>query len=387
MLYEHKFDCKTRGLVCGTSILVTPGPVVSPIIKRRGDFVIWDAKTVEWRPVVVSYKVVIRSRETKEQIWVRPFATKQEALFCYISLIGLDVQYPDREYSLPPIWQDGDLEYYFATVTTYNSTTNDSTKDWSAGGTKCPTGVTATDYLLCGGGGGGGGGNGASNGAIGGGGGAGGLRTATGTAVTAGTNYAVTVGTKGVGQNNNIGTNGGASTWNSLTSDGGGGGGSYNIGNGQNGGSGGGGAGALNTTAGTATGGGTGNSGGTGAAGANYGGGGGGGAGGTGGNGSTTNGGNGGTGSSSSISGSSLFYAGGGGGAIYSSGTPGTGGSSIGGAGSLGNGVSASPANRGSGGGGGDRASSGIKGGDGSDGVLILSWTAAATGNFLMMFG
>jgi hypothetical protein len=68
------------------------------------------------------------------------------------------------------------------------ATTVDVVQQFNADGTwTCPTGVTEVEYLVVAGGGGGGR-------AFGGGGGAGGFRTGTGHAVTAGTDYSITVG-------------------------------------------------------------------------------------------------------------------------------------------------------------------------------------------------
>ena len=78
-----------------------------------------------------------------------------------------------------------------------------------------PTGVTSVDYLVVAGGGGG----------AQGGGGAGGFRTGTGLAVTAGTDYTITVGGGGTGGNtagSPAHTNGGNSTFSTITSNGGG---------------------------------------------------------------------------------------------------------------------------------------------------------------------
>ena len=67
----------------------------------------------------------------------------------------------------------------------------------ASGNWTAPTGVTQVEYLVVAGGGGGGG-SGPSGGSSGGGG-AGGFRTGTGFSVTAGTNYAITVGAGGTG--------------------------------------------------------------------------------------------------------------------------------------------------------------------------------------------
>ena len=185
MLFRSKFDCKTQGLVCGEDILQSNFHITTPIIKRKNRYVIWDAKKINNKLLGTTYKIVIRSFETKEEIWVRPFATKQEAMFCYLSLIGIGQ--PNNEVLFPSVWQDGDLEYVFATVRTFNATTTDNTKDWASGGTLVPFGTTKTDYLVVAQGGGGGV-------RVGGGGGAGGYKTATNFSVTAGASVTITVG-------------------------------------------------------------------------------------------------------------------------------------------------------------------------------------------------
>jgi len=106
---------------------------------------------------------------------------------------------------------------------------------WTTAGTETYQTNTAQDYdyLVVAGGGGGG-----SMGA----GGAGGFRTATGLAVAASTDIAVTVGAGGSGVDGR-GSNGGNSVFGSITSTGGGGGGAFStsVGEGADGGSGGGG--------------------------------------------------------------------------------------------------------------------------------------------------
>jgi len=254
-----------------------------------------------------------------------------------------------------------------------------------------------SDYLVVAGGGGGGG-TGVNGG---GGGGAGGLRstvTATGgggtleakLTITMNTNYSVSVGAGG--SNGGTGVNGSNSNFSSITSTGGGGGGSV-ASAGNAGGSGGGrgrDGGSTAQTNGTANQGYAGGAaGGSGCSSA----GGGGGAGGVGQNGQTdcsatlaNNASGGGVGLSVSITGTPTFYGGGGGGAFASTNNNGgvpQGGSSIGGNGSKaginsagGNGV----VNTGSGGGGGQNGDGGnVSAGNGSSGIVILSYPSART--------
>ncbi len=382
MLFEHRFETKTSGLVCGQALLTTDRPSYVPI--RRG--LILEPLPILWKPVVVSYKIEIRAREGGEVLWVRPFATEIEAAIVYARLIGLDLERLPLDYRLPGIWQDGELEYHFATVATFNSSVNNSGVDWGSGGSKCPTGVSATDYLVISGGGGaaasGGGGYTGTPGA-----GAGGYLPGTSLAVTAGTNYPVVVGAKGVGGTSALaaGTAGTASTFISITTGVGGAysntsdGGAHN--NGVTGGSGSGARAGGTVGAGTAS---QGNDGGAGhAGGTDPSCGGGGGSGAVGGAASANVSGNGGAGTASSISGSSVTRAGGGGGGAYAGQTAGSAGS--GGAGSGGasaNAGAAATANTGSGGGGAGGANLGTyyNGGNGADGIVILSFTPATYG-------
>ena len=232
-------------------------------------------------------------------------------------------------------------------------------------GTFTPTSDFDVEYLVIGGGGAGGSGD--QNARSKGGGGAGEFQEGTGYAVTSG-NYGITVGSKGTSVQMSNGTSGGDSTFDTVTSLGGGGG--SNV----DGGSGGGGLGA-GQTGGLAIGTGFGNQGGYGQPSAPYASGGGGGAGGAGGTYS------GGSSKSSSITGSSVDYSGGGGGASgYGAGGNGGGAGAGNGGGNSGrNGSSASTANRGSGGGGaaggtGGGGGSYISGGNGSDGVVIIKF-------------
>ena len=369
MIFERKFENKTKGLVCGTQTL--NGAVFQPLAIKRSKIVIADAK-----PRVFSgtgsfchWKVVIESREGREILWQRPFEFHAEALEVYRRLVGADWR---PGLILPSTWIDGELAYYIATVSTYNSS-NSTNADWPTGN-KCPSGVSSTDYLVVAGGGAGGN-------QTGGGGGAGGMRTSTGLSVTAGTQYTITVGGGGAGATP---ANGNDSTFSSITSTGGGKGGVYpGSAAGSSGGSGGGGS--TGSGAGGSGTGGQGNNGGGGAATAS---GGGGGAGAVGTISGSNVGGAGGNGSSSSISGSAVTYAGGGGGGGnggQAGGAGGTGGGGAGHAAGAGNGT-AGTTNLGGGGGGAD----GGTGGDGGSGVIILSYTAtsaAVYGNNSPMLG
>jgi hypothetical protein len=246
---------------------------------------------------------------------------------------------------------------------------------FTSSGTFTPqTGLTC-DYLVVAGGGGTG-----ENGA--GGGGAGGLRstvTATGgggtlesaLALTASTNYTVTIGAGGTGGTNAAATNGVNSVFSTITSSGGGG--SQNFVNGANGGSGSG-AHRVNTV-----GLGTANQGRNGAQGLASGGSNGGGGGGSSTAGSastgTDRGGNGGAGVATVISGTSVTYAGGGGGGgnAGGGGTGGAGGGGNGGAGGASG--TAGTVNTGGGGGGGGQNPS--TGGAGGSGIVIIRYPAA----------
>lgn len=246
--------------------------------------------------------------------------------------------------------------------------------------------------VLCVAGGGGGGRQHA-----GGGGGAGGLVYNTGFSLTNNTAVSLTVGQGGLGgeQGGQAMTNGGNSTFSTITATGGGKGGEENSPrSGTAGGSGGGGSGYATATTGGAGTSGQGNAGGGGAtpsADNTYGqGGGGGGAGGAGGDGpeGTNNApGNGGAGLAYDISGELRFYAGGGGGGSWDTTTGnanpgGLGGSGIGGKGGCGatnhgfkgqNGVP----NTGSGGGGSAGSAAPRNGGHGANGIVIVRYPAA----------
>tara|TARA_Y100000004_G_scaffold100623_1_gene112756 strand:+ start:1270 stop:3414 length:2145 start_codon:yes stop_codon:yes gene_type:complete len=246
--------------------------------------------------------------------------------------------------------------------------------------------TTEVEYLIIGGGGGGGGGD------VGGGGGAGGYRTNVPGAISgrrssaespmtisAGT-FSVVVGDAGLGSSNpdSDGSNGGDSSFNGITSLGGGGGASWRSGSGRNGGSGGGSVNQNTVTTGTP---GQGYGGGNGNGSPNYCQGGGGGAGGAG---SPAPGqpqaGPGGVGLRNiwgqetrigQLNNRNFWVAGGGGGAVESSGNPGSGGKGGGGVGGRqtpnlypGDGL----CNTGSGGGGEDN----LRGGYGGKGLVIL---------------
>lgn len=238
---------------------------------------------------------------------------------------------------------------------------------------------SSVEYLVVGGGGAGGG---SANRDVGSGAGAGGYRTSASFSVTGGTPYTVTVGAFGAGVTNDVGANGSASVFSTISSAGGGGGGRRN----QTAGSGGSGGGSsytngtrgLGNTPSTSPS--QGNNGATGTADSGGGvtgaGGGGGGA-----DAAATNA-NGANGTASSITGTSTTYAAGGGGSAYPGYTAGTGGSSgIGGAG--GQGVTttdtvlgvAGTTNRG-GGGGGSYAGAGLfaAGANGGSGVVVIAF-------------
>jgi len=228
-----------------------------------------------------------------------------------------------------------------------------------------PVGVSEVEYLIVGGGGSGGKNN------AGGGGGAGGMRNATGLAVSG--NITIKVGLGGGSSSGGISYNGSPSSFGSLIAWGGGAGAHYDTNaNGRPGGSGGGGGGTGTGGVGVA---GQGNNGGAGmGAVAPYRGGGGGGAGSAGVQGSTN--GNGGNGWISAITGVSRYYSGGGGGGSYQE---------IGGSGGLGGGghggsitPSAAPTNGTSGfyggGGGGARYGTAEAGGGGSSGIVVVRY-------------
>ncbi len=224
-----------------------------------------------------------------------------------------------------------------------------------------PTSAPTTQANMLVVGGGGGGGAGGSNRGHYGGGGAGGYKAFTNQVIVPATAYPIVIGDGGNGNYNGQGSNGGNTTFNNITATGGGGGATYNS-NGSNGGSGGGGGSGIGGNANLYEG----NDGG---AGATYAGGGGGGSGSTGSSGSGS-GGTGGTGTLNSINGSSVYYAAGGGGGAR------TGGGGTGGTGGGGNGGSTGPGGSatGYGSGGGGAGWYNYSGGNGSSGIVIISY-------------
>lgn len=379
MLYEHRLNCQTRGLIAGPSLLAGDVAVCAPLIFRKREIFIDDKLSARIQPSILpwlrTYKIVVRAREGGEVIWVRPLKARDEATLVWLKLLGVDLERLDPEIPIrfPSIWNDGELEYRFVTVDQFTSV---GSTTWVPSGSP-----TTVDYLVVAGGGAGGGAAAAS--ATGsGGGGAGGMRVATGFTFSA---KNVTVGDKGSGVSGDIGSSGGNSVFDSITSTGGGrGGGKFGSSheNGAVGGSGGGGADTLSASgtggAGTAGQGRNGGAGDTGFEGASTAaGGGGGGSTGAGQNGTgAAIGGTGGTSTNDSTTGSSVAYAGGGGGGSV---TGGVGGGAGGGTGGVTDtaGSAASIANRGSGGGGGGKAVvSNVAGGNGSIGFVALSYTA-----------
>src|SRR5712672_116995 len=83
-----------------------------------------------WKPWDRHFKIVVRSRESHEILWQLPFATELEAQLTYFRLIGLDIDRLNKPFQCPPIWQDGELEYVFSTIVTFNASNTDNTKDW-----------------------------------------------------------------------------------------------------------------------------------------------------------------------------------------------------------------------------------------------------------------
>lgn len=364
MLYEHKLETRTRGLVCGNTYASNSVLLLnSTKINSRGHM--WyTERPVVWAPWTLHYTVNIKARETGEIIWNRSFATRQEAIFAYINLISISpYEQIKPDFRLPPVWLEDDLVFYIAVVSTFNSSVNNSSLDWGAGGSVCPSGVSATDYLYMGGGGGGGN-------TIGGGGGAGGKVEATAAAVTGGVNYPITVGALGAGSTSisSPGTAGGNTSVSGLgsTASGGAGGLSFSS-SGSNGGCGGGGSGSSPTN-GT-----LGSQGGNGGQGNTNDGGGGGGVSGNGANyGGPPNGGIGYTWSPTGLK----YGGGGGGGARNGSATPGNGTDGGGNGGASGAGSAATGTNRGCGGGGGGFSGASFNGGAGSAGVVVFSYTS-----------
>ncbi len=252
--------------------------------------------------------------------------------------------------------------------------------------TSTPASISA-DYLIVGGGGGGGG-NFQDGGA---GGGGAGEDISSSTTFSAGAKLAVTVGTAGAGGPASIVGNGGSGTSSAIatidTAVGGGGGGlgvdnvspatDMNGDGGASGGGGGGGDIGYQGTGGTAT---AGNNGGAGHANATVGsraGGGGGGSSSAGAAASAGVGGAGGAGTSNSITGTAVLYAAGGGGGCTS--TAGAGGSSGAGGAGADSGAGNAATTPGSGGGGSSSPStSSYVGGDGADGIVVISYDTGA---------
>ena len=252
-----------------------------------------------------------------------------------------------------------------------------------SGNWTCPPGVTSVEVLVVAAGGGGGG--------LGGGGGGGGVVHHTSKSVTAGTNYAYSIGTGGSGNSYNGGVagSGGNTTFDTITAVGGGGGSGQSAA-GANGGSGGGGNGGYASAGGSGTqadsGGGTGygNNGGAGYGG-DYFGGGGGGAGAAGGAGNSPTGKTGAGGDGKYFAtfagyGEGGYFGGGGaggGGTSTATGVAGLGGGGTGSCGGSGAGRGESgTANTGGGGGGGaNETAPGEAGGDGGSGVVLIAWS------------
>ena len=259
------------------------------------------------------------------------------------------------------------------TAYTFTVTATNSIGTGAAGGPSnsvTPSLAPSTvDYLVVAGG--------AGSGPQGAGSGAGGLLTATGFAVSSGTNYPVTVGSGGALSSTfgTRGTNGSNSVFSSITAIGGGAGGSQNTRDGLTGGSGGGGGLSAFASTGAAGTSGQGNKGGDGATSGNLGGGGGGGASAAGANGTGSAGGNGGNGTASSITGSSVTYAGGGGGGNTntSAGFGGSGGSGGGGGGTSGT-VQAGQGTANTGGGAGGTGDYATPGANGGSGVVVIAY-------------
>ncbi len=289
---------------------------------------------------------------------------------------------------------DGDYKYHVFT----------GPGTFTVSGVSACAALNVVDYLVVAGGAGGAGGG--TNWTQGGGGGAGGYRTFVSNPTTSPKNapagitvsaqgYPITVGAGGAGGTGGgptvtKGTNGGVSTFDSITSTGGGGGGTYSNPEGaQTGGSGGGGGGGTACTPNFPGAAGNtppvsppqGNNGGPSAyASPNYGGGGGGGAGAAGTAGTSTAGGPGGNGVASSITGAPVTRAGGGGGSSYEGGGPNAGGSGGGGVGTIG-GPSPNQANAtvgtintGGGGGGGESGVPSPGGKNGGSGIVIIRY-------------
>lgn len=379
----------SRGLISGPALLTSPragtGIASSGRLERTGlirkDIVVADdlREFTDWVPWRKTYKIVIRAREGGETLWVRPFASEREASLVWAQLCHLDLDRVAQggTIELPASFVEGELEYIFAIVVTFNASNTDNTHDWSNGGNLVPNYVNGVDYVAIAGGGAGGGAD------LGGGGGAGGYRAANGYAVTSGASVTITVGAAGVGTNTvSYGTNGGDTAFDVLTSTGGGAGGTDGANNpGKNGGSGGGAGSNVAGSGGTGVAGqgfAGGNEVGAGSTTAAQGGGGGSSQVGANGNGAGT-GGKGGDGTTSSITGTPVTRAGGGGGGAWSGtgGGAGSGGATAGTAASNAN-TSNATANTGSGAGGVGYSGAGstAQAGNGGTGVVIVSFNA-----------
>ena len=261
------------------------------------------------------------------------------------------------------------------TITTFSNVSGDyKVHTFTSSGTFTVTAGGEVEYLIVAGGGGGGTSGGGGGG---GGGGAGGLLT--GISTLTATSYSIVVGNGGarVSGGQLQGKKGSNSSFNGLTSIGGGGGGAGNTGtNSQQSGGSAGGIGctgsAVNSVDGSPTVG-QGNDGGNASPGSVASGGGGGGAGSVGGDGDNTDGGDGGSGVESLITGTSVYYAGGGAGARDSSTVVSPGG--LGGGGD-----SFQDGTDGLGGGGGAGYASNKYGGAGGDGVVIIAYKTSGGG-------
>ena len=265
--------------------------------------------------------------------------------------------------------------------------TSTGTTSW-----KVPNGVNTVDVLVVGGGGGGGG-TGSRSGFSGGGGAGGDVKEEIGYSVTPGEDIALNVGAGGNGgspsSNDGRPTEGGNSSFGSLTAVGGGRGGhsiisSYTDANVPSGGSrhgGGGGAQALRQTGAQGTGDFHSGGNGYGSSGTDQAAGGGAGAGGNGAHGASDDAGDGGPGVASAITGNT-YGGGGGGGKRYSGGSLGLGGSGGGGAGGRqSSGVAGTDGTGGGGGGGGSQGSpaASASGGNGGSGIVVIRHAPVAT--------
>ena len=137
MLYERHFECRTRGLIQGPSVLpstvigggslIIPGKRNSSKFLNNKEFFV-NEDIVDLRPSLDSiktYKIVIRSRESKEEIWVRPFVSRNESFVVWARLLNLDlerIQQSDQKmFYMPSTHIEGDLEYIYAVVETFTA--------------------------------------------------------------------------------------------------------------------------------------------------------------------------------------------------------------------------------------------------------------------------